>query len=340
MLPMLATPSTRAGTVPESDSWVHEVKWDGMRVILTQRGGRRALTSRTEKVVTAAFPELARPELPPDVVLDGEVVAFADGRPSFPTLQNRIHVRDRRRALDLAALHPVTYIVFDVLRMNGVDLLGAPLEQRRAVLDGLDLLDQPHLQVPPVYDDGVALLAATRAQGLEGVVSKRLTSRYYPGRRSPDWVKLAHRSTMSVLVAGWSPQTGTTGTVGSLWITLPDTDGTWQVLGKVGSGGRVQTMRSLRQLLTPLEQPHCPYPVLPQDQQVATTRWTRPELVIDVEYLEADPAGRLRQPILRGVRDDLSAADLSGGTGPAGTDTEGPDDVDLPPAGADDGGRT
>ena len=330
MLPMLATPATRPGTPPASGSWCHEVKWDGMRVILTVRDGRPVLTSRTEKPVTAAYPELARVDLPAGTVLDGEVVAFHDGRPSFATLQNRIHVRDPRRALELAAAHPVTYIVFDVLRLGGRDLTRLAFEDRRDLLEGLDLPAQPVLQVPPTYDDGDLLMAATKAQGLEGVVSKRLSSRYHPGLRSPDWIKNPHRTSLSCLVAGWSPQTGTTNTVGSLWMTLPDGAGGWSVLGRVGSGGKVTTMRRLRELLTPLERPDCPYPHLPTDSQVATTRWTQPELVIDVDYLETDANGRLRTPILRGIRDDLTAADLAGQGAPHVA--EGPDSVGAEPA--------
>ena len=335
MLPMLATPAARPGTLPQSGSWCHEVKWDGMRVILSTRNGRPVLTSRTEKPVTAAYPELARLELPDDLVLDGEVVAFAAGRPSFATLQSRIHVRDPRRALELAAAHPVTYLVFDLLRLGGRDLTRQPLEERRRLLEQLNLPTQPAIQVPPTYEDGELLLAATKAQGLEGVVSKRLSSRYHPGLRSPDWIKNPHRTSLSCLVAGWSPQTGTTNTVGSLWMTLPDGQGGWAVLGRIGSGGKVTTMRRLRDLLTPLEQPHCPYDQLPTDTQVATTRWTRPELVIEVDYLEADADGRLRTPILRGIRDDLTAADLADQPTPhaaEGPDAVGAEAADAAPA--------
>src|SRR6476661_1156652 len=148
MRPMLASQGT---AIPAGPSWVHEVKWDGMRA-----------------------------------------------------LAERMHVQDRRRAAALAVVRPVTFMVFDILRLYGVDLTSRALSERRATLERVGL-EGAHWQVPPVYDDGRLLQEATRENGLEGVVSKRLSSKYHAGRRSSDWLKFPHRATDSVVVGGWRP---------------------------------------------------------------------------------------------------------------------------------------
>ena len=183
MRPMLATVADR---VPTGDAWVHEVKWDGMRVLVDVRDGVVTLWSRNERDVTAAYPELEGIGRDyDDMLLDGEVVALDGGRPSFHALTERMHVADRRRAQRLAATRPVTLMVFDLLRLFGSDLTVQPWAARRALLDRLDLSGR-NWQVPEVYEDGPQLLAATKEQGLEGIVSKRRTSPYAVGRRSSD----------------------------------------------------------------------------------------------------------------------------------------------------------
>ena len=220
--PMLATVAER---VPAGAAWVHEVKWDGMRVLVDVREARVTVWSRSERDVTAAFPELdALGRDYDDMLLDGEVVALEGGRPSFHALTERMHVSERRRADRLAATRPVTLMVFDLLRLFGSDLTGQPWSARRELLERLDLTG-PHCQVPPVYDDGEQLLAATADQGLEGIVSKRRSAPYAVGRRSPDWRKTAHRTSLSVVVGGWRPEVGSPGRLGAVLVGLPDAVG-------------------------------------------------------------------------------------------------------------------
>ena len=187
MRPMLATKGTH---VPQGSEWLHEVKWDGMRVLVdVHPDGELHIRSRNEKDANVSFPELhGLADLRRDLVLDGEVVAFLDGIPTFGALADRMHVGNARRAALLAESNPVTLLVFDLLRLDGEDLTGRPLSERRALLEGLGLLDV-HWQVPATYDDGDMLLEATAAQRLEGIVSKKRSSLYLPGRRSPDWLK-------------------------------------------------------------------------------------------------------------------------------------------------------
>ena len=303
---MLATPTSR---VPAGDEWVHEVKWDGMRVLAAVHEGAVHLGSRTERDVTVAFPEFAGlADLFEDMLLDGEVVTLVDGIPSFAALAERFHVTNPARARALAGYAPATYMVFDLLRLYGVDLTARSLRDRRATLERLDLTG-PHWRVPPVFTDGPALYAATREQGLEGVVSKRLSSRYVPGARSDDWRKRAHRRSLSAVIGGWRPETDQTERLGSVLVGVPDVGGL-RYLGRVGSGIAGKTGQALLADLRPLRADHSPFatPVPPQDARGAT--WTHPVLVCEVQALGLTEAGRLRQPAYRGLRADLTPGDI------------------------------
>lgn len=303
MRPMLAT---RGDHVPTGAGWAHEVKWDGMRLIVEVTDTRVRLTSRNGNDVTRTFPELAHLELP-DLVLDAEAVALADGRPSFAALATRLQ-RSGRAARMAADAVPVTLLAFDLLVLEGRDLTGERLVTRRDLLEKLGLGDDL-VQVPPVYDDGTMLLEATRAQGLEGVVSKRLDSRYLPGVRSPHWLKFAHRPRTSWVVGGWRPETGSAHRLGAVLLGEPTPAGL-RFRGRVGSGIAGRVGAELKALLEPLTVDGSPFDEPLPRVDAAGTRWVRPELVIDVESLGFAANGRLRQPSFQGVRSDLAPADL------------------------------
>ncbi|MEO5609748.1 MAG: non-homologous end-joining DNA ligase [Ornithinibacter sp.] len=308
MRPMLATV---AEAVPTGDAWVHEVKWDGMRVLVDVRDGVATLWSRTERDVTAAFPELvALGEHYDDMLLDGEVVAMDDGRPSFHALTERIHVTKPAQAKRLAATRPVTLMVFDLLRLFGSDLTGQPWSARRELLERLDLTGR-HCQVPEAHDDGVGLLVATAEQGLEGIVSKRRSAPYAVGKRSPDWRKTAHRSTHSVVVGGWRREVGSSDRLGAVLVGLPDGEGGWRYAGRVGSGLAGSAGAGLAGRLRPLERATSPFSDDVPSVDADGTTWLEPVVVIEVRALELTGQHRLRQPAYLGVRTDLTAADLT-----------------------------
>lgn len=308
MRPMLAS---RGAAIPRGPDWAHEIKWDGMRVLADVTEGIVKLLSRNGNDVTSSFPELgslAGPGMPEDMLLDGEVVALDSGIPSFSALAERMHVSNIRKASRLAVTRPVTYMVFDLLRLNGVDLTARPLAERRATLEGVGLAG-PHLQVTPTYDDGDALNAATIEQGLEGVVSKRLTSRYIPGRRSPDWLKFPHRDSWSVVVGGWRPETESEHRLGAVLVGTPTSAGL-TYLGRVGSGLAGKEQVRVMAALKNLEVDSSPFANEIPKVDALGTLWVRPEVVIDVQSLGLSAQGRLRQPAYRGLRADLSPNDL------------------------------
>ena len=306
MRPMLATRGTH---VPVGDEWQHEVKWDGMRVLVDVSGGTARLFSRNEIEASVSFPELAAVPLREDALLDGEVVAFADGTPSFAALAERMHVSRADRAKALAERIPVTLLVFDVLGFAGRDLIDEPLLVRREVLGELDL-QHDRWQTPPVYDDGQMLFDATYQQGLEGIVSKRVTSRYRPGQRSKDWLKFAHRRRESFVVGVWRRETDSPDRLGAVVVGPPSAGGLLY-RGRVGSGIAGRKAAVLREVLADLVRDTTPFvDEVPKPDALGTT-WVEPVLVVDVESLGPSAQGRIRQPSYVGTRADLTPEDLS-----------------------------
>jgi bifunctional non-homologous end joining protein LigD len=297
---MLATP----GSLPVGPEWLYEVKWDGWRLLADVTDGRLRLTTRTERDVTSHFPELAPlTEMVVDGALDGEVVVLAGGVPAFSALADRIHAASPGSA-------PATFIAFDVLRLYGVPLLDRPLAERRATLERLELDKAPSVQLSPIYTDGPALLDATREQGLEGVLAKRRDSIYRPGRRSPAWVKVAHRRTQACVIGGWREEK-TNPRIGSLLLGVYDDQGKLRFAGRTGAGpGGEATQRVLRKELTPLARPDSPFDEpLPRPERVGVN-WCEPRLVVDVNHVGWTEDHRLRHPILRGVRADLDPSEV------------------------------
>lgn len=305
MEPMLATPAPQVGALPRGREWAYEVKWDGVRALADTTGSGLRLWSRNERDVTVAYPELAGLADIQGALLDGEIVLLADGVPSFSALAERMHVRDARRAAALAARRPVTYVVFDVLRLYGVDLTRSAYDERRATLDRLDLPE--NVQLSPVYDDGEDLWRATAAHGLEGVVAKRRDSAYQPGRRSSDWVKSAHRRTRAALVAGWKDESTGSGRLGSIIVGARDAAGDLRLLGSAGSGLTGGRASELERLLRSRAADAPPFAEAVPAADARGAHWARPELVVDLRYLGRTPTGRLRQPVVRGLRTDTDA---------------------------------
>jgi bifunctional non-homologous end joining protein LigD len=302
---MLATPGR---PVPSGEAWTHEVKWDGVRALTEVRDGTLRMTSRNENAITIAWPELSTSPLGDrDLLVDGEIIALNErGLPDFRTLQERMHVRSATTAARLADAVPAIYMVFDLLRLDGRDLTGEPLEKRRELLTGLGL--DASWQVPGSYDDGAMLGEATRSQGLEGVVSKRRRSVYRYGERSAHWVKHAHRHRGSFVVGGWRPQEGTSDRLAALLVGEPTADGLLY-RGRVGSGIGAKQSRVLAELVAGLGRDSSGFADEVPAVDARGTRWLEPVLVVDIDTHGLGYT-RLRQPSFRGVRPDLTPEDL------------------------------
>lgn len=301
-------------TVPPGDDWAFEVKWDGMRAVAFATGGGLVLQSANLIDVTARFPELAPlgdALAGRSVVLDGELVAFDERRrPSFGRLQGRMHVGSAAEARRRVAVTPVTYLVFDVLHVDGDDLTALPYVDRRDRL--AEVVPEGSCWHVPAHHlgDGEALLAAAAAQGLEGLVAKRVWSRYEPGRRSPAWRKVKVRRRQEVVVGGWLPgEGGRAGRIGALVVGVHEA-GALRYAGRVGTGFKDRDLTHLQGLLDPLRTEDCPFDPPPPRGAAPRATWVEPRLVADVEFGEWTEAGVLRHPSFVGLRSDKDPADV------------------------------
>lgn len=334
--PMLA----RLTPLPVDESgWAFEVKWDGVRAIVHSEPGRLRILSRNGNDVTAAYPELRplnRALGSHRAILDGEVVALdAEGRPSFQQLQPRMHLRGEAAVRRQAESAPVTYMIFDLLWLDGHSLMELPYSERRTRLAELELLSE-RWQVPEAFPgDGSALLDATRERGLEGVIGKPLDSRYLPGRRSA-WIKVKNWGRQEAVIGGWTTgKGGRSGRIGALLLGVHDGDGQLRYVGRVGTGFDARELERLAALLEPLARGSTPFH---GRQPPRGSHFVKPDLVCEVEFSEWTHAGTLRQPSYKGLRDDKRAEEVvrerstvvSGG-GPAGPPPAGAAADDGPP---------
>jgi bifunctional non-homologous end joining protein LigD len=296
---MLATPWADPFS---NDDWVFELKWDGVRCLLTSADGAVRLHSRAGNDMTLRYPEIAAGFYPADVVLDGEIVALdANGLPSFELLQGRMNPG---RVPVGGNPVGVSFVVFDLLH-QGRSLLQLPMEERRRVLANLDLpsscvvAEQFRADSAPIWD-------FVTAHDLEGIVAKRIGSSYQPGVRSPDWRKIGYFKQVRAVVGGYTRGTGgRAATFGSLLLGLWTVEGLRWV-GAVGSGFNDKALVAIRAALDEMSvalSPFLPNPEIPDD-----VIWVEPQLVTMVRFKQWTAAGRLRAPSFKGFTDSAASA--------------------------------
>ncbi|MGC3997759.1 MAG: DNA ligase D [Anaeromyxobacter sp.] len=310
--PYRAQLATLVEVPPEGPGWVHEVKYDGYRIGCAVERGRATLWSRNGKDWTAAFPEVARAaqQLPVSAtLLDGEVaMVLPGGRTSFQALQQRGGGR--------AAL---AYFVFDLLHLDGEDLAGLPLTERKARLERLlarrggDVLRY----APHAGGSGAAALRAACSAGLEGIVSKRADGRHQPGRGAT-WTKAKCVARQELVIGGFTEPAGSREGIGALLVGLHQ-DGALRFAGKVGTGFTREVARDLRARLEPLRRPAPPFAPAPRGGLARAARWVEPVLVAEVQFTEWTADGKVRHPSFLGLRTDKPAGEVVREGRPAAT---------------------
>jgi len=313
VVPMLA----KLSTLPRDDAkWGVEVKWDGVRALAYCQPGRVTLQTRNLNDVSVQYPEVRRIHRAlgsHDAVLDGEIVAFDEnGKPSFERLQQRIHNTDPNVVKRRMATHPVVYVIFDLLYLDGEDVTAEPYTRRRELLEGLGLSGESWQT--PGYSVGQAkeLLAASKEQGLEGVMLKRLDSIYCPGKRTGTWLKVKNTTRQEMVVGGWTPGEGRRRNhLGALLVGYFERDGGKPVLrygGKVGTGFKAQDLTSLAARLAPLERKTSPFGAGAKPPKGAT--FVEPRLVAEIEFREMTKEGMVRHGAYKGLREDKAAEEV------------------------------
>lgn len=300
----------------DTDAWSSEVKWDGQRLVAAVGDRAQPLRLDTTRGLDAAtrFPELAglpSALAPHRLILDGEAVAFdGKGRPSFGQLQHRMHLTRPAEITRVASAIPVTYVIFDLLWLDDRDLTGLPYLERRQLL--AEVVGPGDGWTVPAHHvgGGSDLLAAATAQHLEGIVVKRTSSRYLPGKRSPLWIKVKVRPRQEFVVGGWQPgERGLAGKIGSLLVGVYEGD-RLRFAGKVGTGFTDRERDRVGALLADLAVDESPFDPPPPRPVSRTARWVRPELVAEVTFAEWTSSGTLRHPSYVAARDDKDPRDV------------------------------
>lgn len=301
------------GDLPVGGDWVYELKWDGMRVICIVDDGALRLQSTNLLDVTHSFPELhALIDAAPGIgsfVLDGEVVAFDEtGLPSFNRLQQRMHVADPVDAARRAKTAPVSFVIFDILHIDGNDLHPLPFTERRKLLE--TLVDAgPTWRLTDIHtEDAQSLLDVVTQQGLEGLIAKKASSVYTEGKRGGAWRKIKPRRRQELVVGGWVTGEGRrSGTIGAFIVGYHD-DAGLRLAGRVGSGLNEAELKRWAPLLAEHARPDSPF-VDEMPPVVGRTRhWVDPVFVVEVAFAHWNETGHLRHPSYLGQRHDVDPA--------------------------------
>ena len=305
--PMMAKLAT---AIPKPESpWGFEFKWDGIRALANVEGGRVRLMSRSGEDVTPRYPEIhamGRALGSREVILDGEVVALDEkGRPSFEEIQQRMGLTSESEVRRKMKLVPVTYMVFDLLWQDGHSLIDQPYAERRRLLAQLKLAGDSWQTPPWEKGGGQAMLEASAKAGLEGVMAKKLDSKYEPGRRSGAWLKVKNRYRQELVIGGWLEGEGKRrGYPGALLAGYYDKDKKFVYAGKVGTGFSDAMLEKLAVLMKPLEQAKSPFDVGSPPRKA---HFVKPKLVAEFEFVEWTRSGQLRAPSFKGLRNDKPA---------------------------------
>ena len=306
-----------AGRLPRSDEddrWAYEMKWDGVRMLAAVSPTSVRLVGRSGIDATIAYPELQGLSAAiggREALLDGEVAVLGpDGRSNFGALAPRMHVRAAARAAELASAIPATYVVFDILAVDGVSTRSLPYKQRRELLEDLVPAGRSWQVSPSFVGGGADLLEASRRMGLEGIVAKRLESPYRSGQRSSEWIKVKNLLTQEVVLGGYTVGQGRReATFGALLLGLPAAGGLAYV-GSVGTGFDDRVLADLTGRLRQLGPSPSPFVGPVDPRQARAARWVRPELVGEVAYAHWTDDDRMRHPVWRGLRPDKRPAEV------------------------------
>ena len=304
--PMLAQSQKKP---PRGEDYIYEVKWDGIRALISVDEGEVRIRSRNQRDITHNFPELCIPEQAfraTSALFDAEIVCLEeDGRPSFQKIINRIQQRSKGGIERASQKNPAVCYVFDCLYLDGRPLVNDPLVRRREWLADAIKKDTPY-RVSESVTEGEQLFEAAKQMGLEGIMAKDLTSRYLPGKRSANWIKVKTRQTTECLIIGYTKGKGDRASAfGALHIAQHN-GSELQYRGKVGSGFDNKLLKSISKELKRLKEIKRPIAEKPLDD--ANSIWIEPTLTCEIEYASFTENETYREPVFVRLRPDLMAS--------------------------------
>lgn len=281
-----------------SDGWLYELKLDGIRCIAYLDTDGVVLRNKRNKDITSIFPELANVyrQAARRCILDGELFVMKDGRPSFSEVQRRALLTNKFRVRLMSEKLPASFVVFDLLYHNDVQITDRTLMERKALLEKI-IVDSERMALSKTFSDGVALYEAAQSQSLEGIVAKRADSRYYFGKRTKDWIKCKAMLDEDFIICGYYEKSA-----GLISVIIGSYDGDKIVYrGHVVMGVSRSDYARMKQIPSTLKEKHY-HAFYDFDGAV----WLEPELVGTVRFMEYTSGGGLRQPVFKGLRDDKS----------------------------------
>jgi bifunctional non-homologous end joining protein LigD len=299
MAPMLATLAERAFSDP---NWLFEIKWDGVRALAWIENGELTLRARSGSDITSQYPDLGGLKEAfsgRQAIIDGEIAALDErGHSDFEKLQERMHVRNPSQTL--ISQYPVVYFAFDLLHCDGYDLRGAPLLERKQLLQRLLHGAERIRYSDHLLEKGKELFELAKQNELEGIVAKRIDSRY-ASERSANWLKVKTSKSLDAAVGGWTAPRGAGALVGSLLLGLYQGK-KLRFIGHAGSGFDAKAHKEVAEALKKLETGKSPFDEVPETNEKAT--WVKPVLVARVRFSGWTQENRLRHPVFRGLRED------------------------------------
>ncbi len=299
-----------------SKDFLFEIKFDGTRTIayIDRANENVRFLNRRMVYFEKRYPEL---EIWKDVqgekvILDGEIVVFEKGKPNFYKLEEREQVEDEERIEILSKLYPATFIAFDILHLNGKDLVDLPLVERKRVLEDVVRESERILISRYILENGERFFEEVIKKGLEGIVAKKLDSKYEIGKRSKEWLKIKNLKRIDVVVVGYTTGIGKREDFGSLVGAVYD-KGKLRYIGKIGTGFDENDIKMLLEKFKNLRIENCPLEKEP-DLKLHSKRkvvWLKPELIVEVEFLEFTKEFMLRAPSFIRIREDKMKEDCT-----------------------------
>ncbi|MGF7048942.1 bifunctional non-homologous end joining protein LigD [Paenibacillus sp. DS2015] len=305
--PIVPFEPIRTEKIPTGPEWIAQVKWDGVRMLIYYDGQHVKLMNRKQNDRTKQYPEFQSPNIycsASSFIIDGEIVAWEAGKPSFHEIMKRDSAR-KQQSIELASRQvAVTYIVFDVLFANGKWVIDQPLSVRQNLLNEI-IKPQPHVQLAQNFQEGTTLFEAIKQQEMEGIISKNINSSYVIHGKDNRWQKVKTEQDLYAVVGGLTYKEGS---VSSLLLGLFNEQGNYIYIGNAGAGKLTMTeWATLTRRMLPLKIGTCPFSNVPQRSR--DDIWLEPTIVVKVNFLEWNHSGTLRHPVIQSIIERMSISD-------------------------------